>query len=198
MIYDLTYINDDPDVIHVDNSSDLALSTSLNDLGIAALHIDDVARGHGGDNGGDDRPPPYQVAGERAGCIPAKRPKTSGLKAITDKSGPVPIRFEVDDRETLMPLGDHAAHWANYLGELFREFPLHYPSWRQMPPERKARVVAKIRSMSEPTDSLLKAYYTINKVVYTIQIALWLIIWWKPIHMLVIISKIFLSGVYLL
>ncbi|GKD07254.1 TOM THREE homolog 1-like protein, partial [Tanacetum coccineum] len=53
-------------------------------------------------------------------------------------------------------------------------------------------------SMSEPTDGLLKAYYAINKVVYTIQIALWLIMWWKPIHMLVIISKIFLSGVYLL
>ncbi|GJS48359.1 histidine kinase 3, partial [Tanacetum coccineum] len=31
---------DDPDVIHVDNSSDLALFTSLNDLEIAALHID--------------------------------------------------------------------------------------------------------------------------------------------------------------
>ncbi|GKE44105.1 hypothetical protein Tco_1471389 [Tanacetum coccineum] len=31
---------DDPDVIHVDNSSDLALSTSLNDLEITALHID--------------------------------------------------------------------------------------------------------------------------------------------------------------
>nr|GFA69595.1 protein TOM three homolog 1 [Tanacetum cinerariifolium] len=29
-------------------------------------------------------------------------------------------------------------------------------------------------------------------------IALWLIMWWKPIYMLVIISKIFLSGVYLL
>ncbi|GKA40894.1 hypothetical protein Tco_0733487 [Tanacetum coccineum] len=133
---------DDPDVIHVDNSSDLALSTSLNDLEIVALHIDgqsidvdappdiidvvdedddiideedpiphdladtddedlvnldiddgvnvmsaDVARGHGGDGGGDDRPPPYQlrapenpiwVAGERAGCIPARRPETSG------------------------------------------------------------------------------------------------------------------------
>ncbi|GJT18860.1 hypothetical protein Tco_0877566 [Tanacetum coccineum] len=107
---------DDPDVIHVDNSSDLALSTSLNDLEIAALHIDgqsinfdappdiidvvdedddiideedpiphdladsddkdlinldindgvnvmsaDVAWGHGGDGGGDDRPPPYQT-----------------------------------------------------------------------------------------------------------------------------------------
>nr|GEY94689.1 uncharacterized WD repeat-containing protein C2A9.03-like isoform X1 [Tanacetum cinerariifolium] len=66
------------------------------------------------------------------------------LKAITNKSGPVPIRFEVDDRETLMPLGDRAAHWTNYLGELVRELPLHYPSWRQMPPERKAGVVAKI------------------------------------------------------
>nr|GFC76897.1 hypothetical protein [Tanacetum cinerariifolium] len=46
-----------------------------------------VARGHGGDGGGDYRPLPYQVrapecpiwvAGERAGCIPAKRPGTSG------------------------------------------------------------------------------------------------------------------------
>ncbi|GKD95757.1 RNA-directed DNA polymerase, eukaryota, nucleotide-binding alpha-beta plait domain protein, partial [Tanacetum coccineum] len=46
--------------------------------------------------------------------------------------------------EALMPLGDHAAHWANYLGELVRELPLHYPSWRQMSPERKAGVVAKI------------------------------------------------------
>nr|GEX54436.1 hypothetical protein [Tanacetum cinerariifolium] len=44
-----------------------------------------------------------------------------------------------------MPLGDHAAHWANYLGELVMELPLHYPSRRQMPPERKAGVVEKIR-----------------------------------------------------
>ncbi|GJY42074.1 hypothetical protein Tco_0429344 [Tanacetum coccineum] len=213
-------VEDDPDVIHVNNSSDLALSTSLNDLEIAALHIDgqsidvdappdiidvvdedddiideedpiphdladsddedlvnldiddgvnvmsaDVARGHGGDGGGDDRPPPYQVPTGCGGCLGnrgkgtrkpnlggrrAGRPHTRqetrnlGLKAITDKSGPVPIRFEVNDRETLMPLGDHAAHWANYLGELVRELPLHYPSWRQMSPERKAGVVAKI------------------------------------------------------
>nr|GFB78229.1 S-adenosyl-L-methionine-dependent methyltransferases superfamily protein [Tanacetum cinerariifolium] len=33
-------VDDDPDVIHVDNSFNLALSTSLNDLEIAALHID--------------------------------------------------------------------------------------------------------------------------------------------------------------
>ncbi|GJT49357.1 hypothetical protein Tco_0975514 [Tanacetum coccineum] len=195
-------VEDDPDVIHVDNSSDLALSTSLNDLEIAALHIDDddiideedpiphdladsndedlvnldiddginvmsadVARVYGGDGGGDDRPPPYQIptgcggclgnrgkgtrkpnlGGRRAGRMHTRQEtRNLGLKAITDKNGPVPIRFEFGDRETLMPLGDHAAHWANYLGELVRELPLHYPSWRQMPPERKAGVVAKI------------------------------------------------------
>ncbi|GJW41895.1 hypothetical protein Tco_0070694 [Tanacetum coccineum] len=53
---------------------------------------------------------------------------------------PCPIRFEVNDRETLMPLGDHAAHWANYLGELVRELPLHYPSWRQMSPSESGVV----------------------------------------------------------
>ncbi|GJS26339.1 hypothetical protein Tco_0486959 [Tanacetum coccineum] len=125
----------------------------------------DVARGHGGDGGGDDRPPPYQIptgcggclgnrgkgtrkpnlGGRRAGRMHTRQEtRNLGLKAITDKNGPVPIRFEFGDRETLMPLGDHAAHWANYLGELVRELPLHYPSWRQMPPERKAGVVAKI------------------------------------------------------
>ncbi|GKG13522.1 hypothetical protein Tco_0350482, partial [Tanacetum coccineum] len=33
-------VEDDPDVIHVDNSSDLALSTSLNDLDIDGQSID--------------------------------------------------------------------------------------------------------------------------------------------------------------
>ncbi|GJR00505.1 retrotransposon gag domain, retroviral aspartyl protease [Tanacetum coccineum] len=115
------YYEDDPDIIHVDNSSDLALSTSLNDLEIAALHIDgqsidvdappdiidvvdkdddiideedpiphdladsddedlvnldindgmsaDVARGHGDDGGGDDRPPPHQIPTGCEGCL---------------------------------------------------------------------------------------------------------------------------------
>nr|GEW32099.1 hypothetical protein [Tanacetum cinerariifolium] len=138
-------VEDDPDVIHVDNSSDLALSTSLNDLEITALHIDgqpidvdaplDIIDG--------TRKP--NLGGRRAGRLYTRQEtRKLGLKTITDKSGPVPIRFEVEDRETLMPLSDHAAHWANYLGELVRELPLHYPSWRQMPPERKARVMAKI------------------------------------------------------
>ncbi|GJZ78413.1 hypothetical protein Tco_0643250 [Tanacetum coccineum] len=171
---------DDPDVIHVDNSSDLALSTSLNDLEITALHIEgqsidvdippdiidfvdedddiideedpipydladsddedlvnldiddgvnvmsaDVARGHDGDGGSDDRPPPYQIPTGCGGCLGnrgtgTRKPNLGGrragmmhtrqetrnlrLKAITDKNSPVPIRFEFGYRETLMPL----------------------------------------------------------------------------------------------
>ncbi|GJZ70072.1 hypothetical protein Tco_0633622 [Tanacetum coccineum] len=209
-------VEDDPDVIHVDNSSDLALSTSLNDLKIKALHIDgqsidvdappdiidvvdedgdiideedpiphdladsddedlinldiddgmsaDVARGHGGDGGGDDRPPSHHIPTGCGGCLGnrgkgTRKPnlggrragrqhtlqeiRNLGLKAITDKSGPISIRFEFGDRETLMPLGEHAAHWANYLRELIRELPLHYPSWLQVPAEQKAGVMAQ-------------------------------------------------------
>ncbi|GJT22239.1 hypothetical protein Tco_0892176 [Tanacetum coccineum] len=73
--------------------------------------------GHGVTVGGDDRPPSHTY------------PTVVG--AWGTPSGPVSIRFEFGDRETLMPLGEHAAHWANYLGELVRELPLHYPSWRQ-------------------------------------------------------------------
>nr|GEX96069.1 hypothetical protein [Tanacetum cinerariifolium] len=89
----------------------------------------DVARGHDGDGGGDDSPPPYQVPTGCGGCLGnqgkgTRKPNLGGrregrlhtrqetqnleLKSSTDKSGPVPIWFEVDDRETLMPLGDHA------------------------------------------------------------------------------------------
>ncbi|GKA28347.1 F-box domain containing protein [Tanacetum coccineum] len=28
-----------------------------------------------------------------------------------------------------MPLGDHAAHWSSYIGEVIRGVPLYYPSW---------------------------------------------------------------------
>nr|GEX09452.1 hypothetical protein [Tanacetum cinerariifolium] len=60
-----------------------------------------------------------------------KRARNLGLKKITDEKGPVPIRFEWDDRKTLMPLGDHASHSSNYLGELIREMPLYYRSWQK-------------------------------------------------------------------
>ncbi|GJU93791.1 hypothetical protein Tco_1318547 [Tanacetum coccineum] len=81
---------DDPDVIHVDNSSDLALSTNddiideedpipydladSDDEDLVNLDIDDgmsadVARGHGGDGGGDDRPPSHHIPTGCGGCL---------------------------------------------------------------------------------------------------------------------------------
>nr|GEY26332.1 hypothetical protein [Tanacetum cinerariifolium] len=166
----------------------------------------DVVRGHDGDGGGDDRPPPYHVPTGCGGCLGnrgkgTRKPnlggrragrqhtrqetRNLGLKAITDKSkgtqkpnlggrkagrlhtrqetqnleikkitddkGPVPIRFEWDDKNTLMPLGDHASHWSNYLGELIRKMPLYYPYWQKVPTEQKAAILTMIGTQFDLT-----------------------------------------------
>ncbi|GKA02622.1 hypothetical protein Tco_0675403 [Tanacetum coccineum] len=202
-------VEEDPDVIHFDNSSDLPLSTSLNDLDNATLHIDGqstevdappdiiyldedndiiddedalphdlaalmmktssmlmmIMMLHDGDGGGDDRPPIHHIptgcggcfvnrgkgirkpnlGGRKAGRLHTRQETQNlGLKKITDDKGPVPIRFEWDDKKTMMPLGDHASHWSNYLRELIRDMPLYYPSWQKVPAKRKAVIVTKI------------------------------------------------------
>ncbi|KAI5678293.1 hypothetical protein M9H77_09243 [Catharanthus roseus] len=48
-----------------------------------------------------------------------------------------------------------------------------------------------------PTDGLRPSFFTINGIVYAVQIILWLIIWWKPIPALIILSKMFFAGVSL-
>nr|GEV35642.1 hypothetical protein [Tanacetum cinerariifolium] len=106
-------VEEDPDVIHFDNSPDLPLSTSLNELDNTTLHIDgqsikvdatpdiidldedddiiddedalphdladseddgvdmsaNVARGYGGNGGGDDRPPTHHILTGCEGCF---------------------------------------------------------------------------------------------------------------------------------
>ena len=58
-----------------------------------------------------------------------------------------------------------------------------------------AEIYYQARAVS--TDGLRPSFYTINAVVYVIQIALWLILWWKPISILLILSKMFFAGVSL-
>ncbi|KAK7319199.1 hypothetical protein RJT34_03917 [Clitoria ternatea] len=58
-----------------------------------------------------------------------------------------------------------------------------------------AEIYYQARAVS--TDGLRPSFYTINAVVYVIQIALWLILWWKPVSVLVILSKMFFAGVSL-
>ncbi|GJU91764.1 hypothetical protein Tco_1304187 [Tanacetum coccineum] len=145
--------SDDEDLVNVED-----------DDGVKVMSAD-VARGHGGDGGGDDRPPSHHIPTGCGGCF-ANRGKGTrkanlggrkagrlhtrqetrnlGLKKITDDKGPVPIRFEWDDKKTMMPLGDHASHWSNYLGELIREMPLYYPSWQKVPAVRKAAIMTRI------------------------------------------------------
>ncbi|XP_010935434.1 tobamovirus multiplication protein 3 [Elaeis guineensis] len=58
-----------------------------------------------------------------------------------------------------------------------------------------AEIYYQARAVS--TDGLRPTFYTINAVVYVAQIALWLLIWWKPVQPLIILSKIFFAGVSL-
>ncbi|EFH70623.1 hypothetical protein ARALYDRAFT_337374 [Arabidopsis lyrata subsp. lyrata] len=49
------------------------------------------------------------------------------------------------------------------------------------------------------TDGLKPSFFTINAIVYVVQISLWLVLWWNPIRVMVILflSKMFLAGVSL-
>ncbi|TYH23218.1 hypothetical protein ES288_A04G191900v1 [Gossypium darwinii] len=53
------------------------------------------------------------------------------------------------------------------------------------------------QARAESTDGLRPIFFTINVAVYSIQIAMWLVLWWKYIPVLVIISKMFFAGVSL-
>ncbi|GJV57767.1 F-box domain containing protein, partial [Tanacetum coccineum] len=127
-----------------------------------------VARSHGGDGGGDDRPPSHVVPTGCGGCFSnrgrgKRKPNLGGraagrlntrdktrnlsLKDIAETKGPVPITFEVGDKQTLNPLGPHAANWSNYIGEVVRSVPLYYPSWEKVPKERKAAIISDIGTL---------------------------------------------------
>ncbi|KAM1520492.1 hypothetical protein PS1_010946 [Malus domestica] len=58
-----------------------------------------------------------------------------------------------------------------------------------------AEIYYQARAVS--TDGLRPSFLTINAVVYVIQIAMWLILGWKPIPVLFILSKMFFAGVSL-
>nr|GFB08565.1 hypothetical protein [Tanacetum cinerariifolium] len=138
------YYEDDSDVIHVDNSSDLTLSTSLNDLEITALHIDSQSIDV-------DAPQGIIDVDEDDDIIDDEDAFPHDLAYSDDDDDDDQMLHEdtmVIVVVMIVPLhtSDHAAYWANYLGELVRELPMHCPSWRQVPAERKARVLAKIGS----------------------------------------------------
>nr|GEW67574.1 reverse transcriptase domain-containing protein [Tanacetum cinerariifolium] len=167
-------VEEDHDVIHCENSFDLPLSTSLNDLDNATLHIDGqstevdapldiIDLDEDNDNINHEDALPYDFAEyddeyiinvddddgvdmlhaatavtvmEMIVPLHTIYPSVTGVVSLTE--------FEWDDKKALMPLGDHASHWSNYIGELIREMTLYYPSWQKVLAERKAAIVTKI------------------------------------------------------
>nr|GFA05284.1 hypothetical protein [Tanacetum cinerariifolium] len=133
---------------------------NVDDDGVDKMSAD-VARSHGGDGRGEDLPlhtmypavawvtslTKPNLGGRAAGRLNTHdKTRNLSLKEITDTKGPVPIQFELRDKQTVMPLGDHAAHWSSYIGEVIRGVPLYYPSWMKVPKERKAALITDIRT----------------------------------------------------
>ncbi|XP_044492822.1 tobamovirus multiplication protein 3 [Mangifera indica] len=58
-----------------------------------------------------------------------------------------------------------------------------------------AEIYYQARAVS--TDGLRPSFFTINAVVYAVQITLWLVLCWKPIPVAIILSKMFFAGVSL-
>nr|GEX66456.1 hypothetical protein [Tanacetum cinerariifolium] len=151
----VTVVEDDHNVIHFENSSDLALSTSLDDLDFATLNIDgqsmdvdtppditpDIIDVNEDDDLIDDEDAlPHDLADSNDedlsndddddvaivySNVARGQTRNLELKRITDQWEPQKIQFE--------------------------EFPMHYPSWHKIPVKRKAGVIRNIKSRFELT-----------------------------------------------
>ncbi|GJX85082.1 F-box domain containing protein [Tanacetum coccineum] len=165
--------DEDDDIIDDENAlppdladSDVEDLINVDDNGVEKMSSANVARSHGGDGGGEDRPPPPHVPTGYGGCFVNRgkqrhnlggrgavrlhtRDKTRNLslKEIAEAKGPVSIQFDVGDKQTLNPLGPHAAQWSNYIREVIRSVPLYYPSWEKVPKERKAALISNIGTL---------------------------------------------------
>nr|GEU97552.1 F-box domain, leucine-rich repeat domain, L domain-like protein [Tanacetum cinerariifolium] len=147
-------ITDDEDAIPPDlaesNNEDLI---NVDDDGVDKMSAD-IARSHDGDDGGEDRPSPHHVP--------------NGCMSCFANRGPISIQFELHDKQTVMPLGDHAAHWSSYIEEVIRGVPLYYPSWLKVPKERKAALITDIGT---PRPGLTMSRRSGGNVLRTLRLA---------------------------
>nr|GFA72161.1 hypothetical protein [Tanacetum cinerariifolium] len=123
-------VDEDDDIIDEEDPVPHDLIDS-DDEDLVNLNIDDganmsadVAQGHGGDGGDDDRPPPHQISIGCGGCLGNRGKGTRKPNLGGRRAGRLHTHQETRN---------------------LRELSLHYPSWRQMSPERKAGVVVNIR-----------------------------------------------------
>ncbi|GJR29465.1 hypothetical protein Tco_1105697 [Tanacetum coccineum] len=124
-----------------------------------------VERRHDGDGGGDDpsHSPPRPIGtgcrcvggrkairggmgGGRDGGRKGLRKETRnlGLKKSVDEYGPLKIRFEYNNKGTMLHVGPNAARWSNLVGELAREFPMYYPSWHSIEKSKRVHIMRRL------------------------------------------------------
>nr|GEY20284.1 hypothetical protein [Tanacetum cinerariifolium] len=154
-------VDEDDDITDDEDALPHDLTDSNNEDLINVDDDADVARSHGSDSGGEDRPlhtmypavawvallTEPNLGGRVAGRLNTRdKTRNLSLKEITDTKGLVPIQFELRDKQTVMPLGDHAAHWSSYIKEVIRGVPLYYPSWLKVSKERKVALITDIET----------------------------------------------------
>ncbi|GJY38758.1 hypothetical protein Tco_0425122 [Tanacetum coccineum] len=147
-----TVVDAPPDIIDVpDEDDDIiddedALPHDLADSDVEDLiNVDDDGAEKVYSSKGKRKP---NLGGRGAGRLNTRdKTRNLSLKDIAEAKGPVSINFDVGDKQTLNPLGPHAAHWSNYIGEVVRSVPLYYPSWEKVPKERKAAIISNIGTL---------------------------------------------------
>nr|GEX56837.1 hypothetical protein [Tanacetum cinerariifolium] len=160
-------ITDDEDALPHDlaecDNEDLI---NVDDDGVDKMSAD-VSRSHDGDGGGKGKRK-LNLGGRAAGRLNTReKTRNLSLKEITDTRGPVPIQFELRDKQTVMLLGDHAAPWSSYIREVIRGVPLYYPYWLKVPNERKAALITDIGMQTSTTEeypSLIDTFFVAHTV----------------------------------
>ncbi|GKG13813.1 hypothetical protein Tco_0350773 [Tanacetum coccineum] len=62
------------------------------------------------------------------------------LKKAVENYGLCEIDFEWNDQKAFNHVGKNHVWLSNYVDELVREFPMHYPSWHDIEEEKKAYI----------------------------------------------------------
>nr|GEU59886.1 hypothetical protein [Tanacetum cinerariifolium] len=231
-------LEEDPDVIYFDNSSDLPLSTSLNDLDNATLHIDgqstkvdappdiidldedddiiddedallhnladsddedlvnvvdddgvdmsaDVARGHGGDGGGDDRPlhticPPVAGVGSLAQAKAlensiwvegkwnqaraAQNRQNQGKSTVVCRHGSqslARLRDQMEEMLRLQDLGFNTSSGVPYTKEDINALARKGKQWRHL--SSVGRLKKKNKYLTKQVNLMMKLFRSDNK-----------------------------------
>lgn len=111
-----------------------------------------VARGHGGDAGGDPplgpwRPPSKHQSSDVKRNV---RRKTTGNKVrdAYTKNGnkPLNIEFDVLDQQTIRPVGPNCSSFTSLVGIEVRKVPPYYATWEDVPQEAKCHIWPEIET----------------------------------------------------